>query len=150
MGLAGRDLPWLSDYGFELSRGFRALKAWMSLKEHGSLKYGRLVQQNIDQAQYLAELVQAEPALELVAPVPLNVVCFRYSRPYLDEGELDRLNQRIVVEMQEQGRVVVSGTAIGGKQVLHVANCNHRTRRSDFDLLVRETVRLGDVLADQV
>jgi aromatic-L-amino-acid decarboxylase len=71
-GLTGIDVPWLSDYGFELSRGFHALKAWMTIKEHGTDKYGRLIQQNIDQAQYLALLVEAAPELELALPVLLN------------------------------------------------------------------------------
>lgn len=87
-GLTGGDLPWLSDYGFELSRGFRALKAWMSLKEHGARKYGRLIQQNINQARYLADLIDAAPELELAAPVTLNVVCFRYNRAGLDDAAL--------------------------------------------------------------
>jgi glutamate/tyrosine decarboxylase-like PLP-dependent enzyme len=76
-GLAG-GTHWFSDYGVQLTRGFRALKVWMSIKEHGIDKYGRVIQQNIKQAQYLAELVEAAPELELVAPVPLNIVCFRY------------------------------------------------------------------------
>jgi glutamate/tyrosine decarboxylase-like PLP-dependent enzyme len=146
-GLTGGDLPWFSDYGFQLSRGFRALKAWMSLKEAGVLKYGRLIQQNIDQARYLAERVEAAPELELAAPVTLNVVCFRYVRSGLDDAALDELNKRIVVELQETGIAVPTGTTIRGRYVLHVANTNHRSRREDFDLLVREVIRLGEELA---
>ncbi|HKG23942.1 MAG TPA: pyridoxal-dependent decarboxylase, partial [Blastocatellia bacterium] len=70
---------WFGELGVQLSRGFRALKIWLSIKEHGSEKYRRLIEQNIEQARYLAALVEAEPELELLAPVPLNVVCFRYS-----------------------------------------------------------------------
>ena len=143
-GLTGRDVPWLSDYSFQLSRSFRALKAWMSLKEHGARKYGRLIQQNIDQASYLASLVEAAPELELAAPASLNVVCFRYARPGLDETTLDALNKEIEVELQEQGIAVLSGTALRGKYVLHVAHCNHRTRREDMDTLVREVIRIGN------
>jgi glutamate/tyrosine decarboxylase-like PLP-dependent enzyme len=146
-GMTGGDLPWFSDYGFQLSRGFRALKAWMSLKEHGSRKFGRLIQQNIDQARYLAELIGAAPELELAAPVTLNVVCFRYIRPGLDDAALDALNKEILVELQEQGIAAPSGTIIGGKYVLHVAHTNHRSRREDFDILVREVIRIGGELA---
>jgi glutamate/tyrosine decarboxylase-like PLP-dependent enzyme len=142
-GMTGRDLPWLSDYGFQLSRGFRALKAWMSLKEHGYRKYGRMIQQNIDQARYLAELVEDAPELELAAPVTLNVVCFRYVRAGLDDGALDELNKRIEVELQEQGIAVPSGTTIKGKYVLRAINTNHRSRREDFCALVREVSRIG-------
>jgi aromatic-L-amino-acid decarboxylase len=145
-GLTGGDLPWFSDYGFQLSRGFRALKAWMSLKEHGVRKYGRLIQQNIDQALYLAELIDAAPELELAAPVMLNVVCFRYVGVGLDDDTLDELNKQIVIELQEQGVAVVSGTIVKGKYVLHIANTNHRSCREDFDVLVREVVRIGKEL----
>lgn len=143
-GMTGGDLPWLTDYGYQLSRNFRALKVWMSIKEHGCRKYGRLIQQNIDQAQYLARLVDESEYLELMAPVPLNVVCFRYIAPDLDGGELDNLNQRLLVELQEGGLAVVSGTRIGEKFVLHVSHTNHRSRWADFDLLVNEVIRLGD------
>jgi aromatic-L-amino-acid decarboxylase len=146
-GLTGGDLPWLTDYGFQLSRGFLALKAWMSLKEHGSRKYGRMIQQNIDQARYLAELVDATPELELAAPVALNVVCFRYIRPGLDDAALNALNKEILVELQEQGIAVPSGTTIGGKYVLRVGHTNHRSRREDFNVLVREVIRIGKELA---
>ncbi len=145
-GLTGGDLPWLCDYGFQLSREFRALKAWMSFKEHGSRKYGRLIQQNIDQARYLAELIETTPEVELAAPVPLNVVCFRYIRSGLDDAALDALNKQILVELQEQGIAAPSGTTIGGKYVLHVAHTNHRSRREDFDILVREVIRIGQEL----
>jgi aromatic-L-amino-acid decarboxylase len=143
-GMTGGDLPWLTDYGYQLSRNFRALKAWMSIKEHGSQKYGRMIQQNVDQAQYLAELVSASEQLELLAPVPLNVVCFRYHSPGVEGGDLDEVNQRILVELQEGGLAVVSGTRIRGKFALHVAHTNHRSRWEDFELLIGEIVRLGD------
>lgn len=149
-GLAGGDLPWFSDYGFQLSRGFRALKAWMSFKEHGSRKYGRLIQQNIDQAHYLAELIDASPELELVAPVTLNVVCFRYIRFGLDDTTLDTLNKQILAELQERGIAVPSGTTIRDKFVLHVAHTNHRSRREDFDILVREVIRIGEKLTQPI
>ena len=148
-GLSGGDLPWFSDYSFQLSRGFRALKAWMSLKEQGSDKYARIIQQNLDQALYLGELVDASPELELSAPVTLNVVCFRYVASGIDGDALDEVNKRIVIELQEQGIAVLSGTVIKGKYVLRAANSNHRSRREDFDFLVREVRRIGKELTSE-
>jgi glutamate/tyrosine decarboxylase-like PLP-dependent enzyme len=145
-GLTGGDLPWLTDYGFELSRQFKALKAWMGFKEHGLRKFARLIEQNVAQARYLAKLVEAAPDLELLAPVSLNVVCLRYARPGLDEATLDALNKKILVELQERGIAVLSGTTVQGKYALRAANTNHRTRREDFDLLVREVRRIGEEL----
>lgn len=145
-GMTGGSLPWFGDYGFQLTRGFRALKAWMSFKQHGCRKYGRLIQQNIDQAHYLVELIEASPKLELVAPSPLNVVCFRYINPDLEVEGLDKLNEQILAEIQEQGIAAPSGTMIKDKFVLHVAHTNHRSRREDFRILVSEVIRIGDAL----
>jgi glutamate/tyrosine decarboxylase-like PLP-dependent enzyme len=145
-GLTGGDLPWLTDYGFELSRQFKALKAWMGFKEHGLRKYARLIEQNVEQVKYLATLVEAAPDIELLAPVSLNVVCFRYARPGLDAATLDALNKEILVELQEQGIAVLSGTTVRGRYALRAANTNHRTRREDFDLLVREVRRIGEMI----
>ena len=147
-GLTGSDLPWFGTHGLQLSRGFRALKAWMSLKEHGINKYGRLIQQNIDQAHYLGQLVEAAPELELAAPVNLNVVCFRFIGPGMNDSALNDLNKKIEVELQERGIAVVSGTLLGGSYVLHLAHCNHRTRLHDFDVLVQEVIRIGNDLAE--
>ena len=145
-GLTGVDVPWLSDYGLELSRGFAALKAWMTIKEHGSAKYGRLIQQNIDQAHYLAHLVENAAELELALPVSLNVVCFRYTRPGCDAVTLDRLNKQIEIELQERGIAAPSVVSIRGNKYLHVAITNHRSRREDFDILVQGVIRIGKAL----
>jgi glutamate/tyrosine decarboxylase-like PLP-dependent enzyme len=103
-----------------------------------------LIKQNIDQARYLGELIDARSELELAAPVELNIVCFRYVKPGLDDTELDVLNKEIVVELQEQGVAVISGTTINGVYVLRVGHTNHRSRQGDFDFLVDEVVRLGE------
>jgi len=146
-GLTGEDVPWLSDYGFELSRGFHALKAWMTFKEHGTVKYGRLIQQNIEQAQYLARLVEAAPELELALPVFLNIVNFRYIRTDLNDAKLNNLNKQIEIELQERGIAVPSIVTIESKKYLHVAITNHRSQRDDFDVLVREVIRIGNELS---
>jgi len=146
-GLAGGDLPWFSDYSFQLSRGFRALKAWMSLKEHGVARYAQLIQQNIAQADYLGRLVERAPELELMAPVSLCIVCFRYVQSGLGDAQLDAVNKRIEVELQERGIAVPSTSTIHGRCILRAAITNHRTRRSDLEAFVSEVVRIGDELA---
>jgi glutamate/tyrosine decarboxylase-like PLP-dependent enzyme len=145
-GLTGIDVPWLSDYGFELSRGFHALKAWMTFKEQGTAKYGRLIQQNIDQAHYLARQAESAPELELALPVSLNVVNFRFTVAGVPDGRLNEINKQIEIEIQEQGIAVPSTVTIRGRIFLHVAITNHRSRNDDFDLLVREVIRIGKEL----
>jgi aromatic-L-amino-acid/L-tryptophan decarboxylase len=133
-----------SHYGLELSRGFRALKVWFCLKEHGLKTYQALVEQNVAQAQYLGELVKDDPRLELLAPVPLNVVCFRFKGGINDEAKLHALNNEILLRLQESGVAAPSSTVISGRFAIRVANCNHRSRREDFEMLVREVIRHGD------
>lgn len=147
-GLSGADVPWMSDYSFQLSRSFPALKAWMTIKEQGVRKYGRLIQQNIDQAHYLGKLVEADPELQLAIPVSLNVVCFRYIGADMDDMQLNDINKQIEIELQEQGIAVPSIVIIHEKKFLHVAITNHRSRREDFDLLVREATRIGKALCN--
>jgi len=146
-GLAAGPI-WFSDYGPQLSRGFRALKAWMSIKEHGIKKYGRLIQQNVDQARYLAGLVDDSPDLEKLAPVSLNIVCFRFTAPHLDDAALNRLNQELLTQLHERGIAAPSSTTLASRYALRVAITNHRSRREDFALFVRETVRIGRELLE--
>ncbi len=140
---------WFSDYGFELSRPFRALKVWMSIQEHGIDRYRQLIEQNVDQAQHLAALVRAAPELELAAPVPLNIVCFRYVGGNLDATGLNELNQELLIQLHESGIAVPSSTTIDGKYVLRAAITNHRSRREDFDLLVQHVIQIGNKLCNQ-
>src|SRR5262249_36129762 len=135
---------WLHDYGLQTSRGFRALKVWMALKEHGVEKFGRLIDQNIAQGHYFSALVEAAPDLELVAPTNINIVCYRYRSDGMDAERLKGLNTEIMLRLQEQGTAVISDTTVDGKHCLRVAINNHRTRREDLELLIRETIRLGD------
>jgi len=119
----------------------------MCTKEHGVLKFRRLIQQNVNQARYLTELVDDAPELERVAPTPLNIVCFRFTTNSLDEVALNELNSELLIHVQESGVAMPSSTMINGKYVLRVAITNHRSRREDFELLVREVLRLGNVLS---
>jgi glutamate/tyrosine decarboxylase-like PLP-dependent enzyme len=104
------------------------------------------MRQNVDQAQALAEGVDGNDELERLAPVPLNIVCFRY-RGRTAVGDLDDLNRALLVELQESGLCAPSGTVLGGRFALRVCITNHRTRREDLQLLQDEVVRRGRALA---
>jgi aromatic-L-amino-acid decarboxylase len=101
-GLAGGN-PWPVEYGPELSRGFRALKVWAQIAEFGTDRLGRMIERNCYQASYLGEQVEKTPGLELLAPVALNICCFRYTEPGLSDAVLDAMNDEIVIQLQEQG-----------------------------------------------
>ncbi|MHB0988363.1 MAG: pyridoxal phosphate-dependent decarboxylase family protein [Bellilinea sp.] len=148
-GLAGGSL-WFSELGIQLSRGFRALKAWMMIKEQGVHKYGRMMEQNVAQVRYLTERVDREPELERIAPVQLNIVCFRYNPGGMDEESLNELNKELLIRLHESGVAVPSYTTLKGKYALRVANTNQRSRLEDFDILVDETLRLGRQLTQEM
>jgi len=137
----------LHDYNLDTTRGFRALKIWMMLKEHGVAKFGRLIDQGIAQAKYLDGLIENEAVLELMAPTVIDIVCFRYNPGGLDEGTLRDLNIEIMLRLQETGVAAVSDTTIHGRHCLRAAICNHRTRHADLDLLVTEVLRTGEQAA---
>ncbi len=144
-GIPGARL-WFSDYGLELSRNFRALKVWMSFKEHGLEKFGRMIDRNIDQARYFGGLVENDPDMELIAPIGLDIVCFRFNPGNYDTEKLNGLNKEILFQLHEQGIAVPSYTTLKGNYCLRIAIANHRSRTEDFDLLAESVVRIGKEL----
>lgn len=140
---------WFSDYGIQLTRSFRALKVWMSIKEHGTEKYARLIEQNVAQCQYLTALIKQQPQLELLAPTALNIVCYRFVAPNMSDEQLNALNHELLIELQEQGIAGPTSTILNGRFAIRVANVNHRSRRADFEVLVRQTLRIGRELLAQ-
>jgi glutamate/tyrosine decarboxylase-like PLP-dependent enzyme len=129
---------WPCDYGPDLSRGFRALKTWFTLKTYGADAIGRVIAGTVSLAAQLAARVAAEPELELLGPVPLNIVCFGYR-----SADSDRMNAEIVADLHEAGRVAPSLTTIDGRTAIRAAIVNHRTAVQDVDALVRSVVNLG-------
>ena len=145
-GVIAGGLPF-ADRGVDLTRGFKALKVWLSLKAHGTRAIARVIEQNVVQVQYLAGKIAAHPELELLAPAPLNVVCFRYTPSEMPEDRLNRINQEILIRLQESGTAVLSATVLNGRYALRCANVNHRSRRADFDRLVSAVLEVGKELS---
>jgi glutamate/tyrosine decarboxylase-like PLP-dependent enzyme len=132
-----------------LSRQFRALKVWMSIKEHGLDRFGRMIARNVEQAHYFGRLVESEPSMELLAPIGLDIVCFRFNPGGLDEEQLNALNKEILMQLHEQGIAAPSYTTLQGRYCLRIAIANHRSTQDDFDVLAREVVRIGQELVGQ-
>jgi glutamate/tyrosine decarboxylase-like PLP-dependent enzyme len=121
--------------GPESSRRARALPIWATLRAYGRQGYRAMVERHLDLAQRLARLVEEAPDLELLAPVPLCVVCFRYRPPGVPEAELDDLNQRLGAALLTDGRVFAGTTVYRGMVALRPAIVNWRTTQADIDLL---------------
>ena len=135
------------DYGMELSRRFRALKIWMTLRYYGSRRIAEAIADDNALAQYLAERVEAAEDFELLAPVELSICCFRYApkglreklesaspleRQQIETG-LDELNTRVMLTVQRGGQAYVSNATIRGKFALRACITNFRTTRADID-----------------
>jgi glutamate/tyrosine decarboxylase-like PLP-dependent enzyme len=148
-GLSAGPEPF-SNFGMELSRGFKALKVWMSLKEHGIEKYRRLIRQNLLQAKFLAKLVERSSDLELMAEPSLNIVCYRYNPGKLTNEELNELNKRILMELHVGGIAAPSYTLLHGKYAIRVAITNHRSRVEDFEVLVNATRQIGKQVQQKI
>lgn len=127
---------WPCDLGPDLSRGFRALKTWFTLKTFGTDRLGAVIARSCALARYLETRVLAEPRLELLAPVNLNIVCFRYRAS-------DAVNREIVADVQESGIAAPSSTILDGKFAIRAAIVNHRTAEMDIDALVSAVLKFG-------
>ncbi|HET9010218.1 MAG TPA: pyridoxal-dependent decarboxylase, partial [Gemmatimonadaceae bacterium] len=142
-GVIAGGLPF-AERGLDLTRNFRALKVWMSFLSHGTDRLAAMIEQNVQQVKRLVARIEQHPELELMAPAPLNVACFRYApaaRP--DDAALDAMNEEILLQLQEHGIAVPSGTRLGGRYAIRVANVNHRSRDEDFEALIEAVVELG-------
>ena len=130
--------PWFSEFGFQQTRGFRALKVWMTLKHHGLDGYRALMEHDLALADRLAAQIQAAPDLELLA-AGLSVVCFRVAPPAIGSqaDQLDELNRRVLAAVQLGGQAFVTGTTVRGQFALRACVVNPRTAPEDIDLLVR-------------
>jgi glutamate/tyrosine decarboxylase-like PLP-dependent enzyme len=139
--------PWPCDFGPDLSRGFRALKVWFTLKVLGVEALGASISRSCALARYLEGRINATPELELMAPVELNIVCFRYRVRDSSPEQSNQLNAKIIVALQESGIVAPSSTRLRGLTAIRAAIVNHRTSRAEIDSLVEGTLAHGRVLS---
>jgi aromatic-L-amino-acid/L-tryptophan decarboxylase len=130
--------PWPCDFGPDLSRGFRALKTWFTLKVYGSEQLGRMISNTCALARAMQARIEATRELELMAPVGLNIVCFRYCCEASDQ-----VNRDIVVALQESGVAVPSTVRIGGRLAIRAALFNHRTTLAEVDTLLDAVLAHG-------
>jgi len=139
------------DETLELSRRFRALKLWLSLRFHGLNAFRQQIDNDLEMASHLKGLVARAPDLELMAPVPLSAVCFRFvpaSQP-LRDPQLDDFNLKILNRVQRGGRVFISNATIHGSFALRACIVNHRTTRPDVEAVVDEVVKVGHAVLSE-
>jgi aromatic-L-amino-acid decarboxylase len=136
-------------HGPDFSRGFAALRIWLSLLAHGRAAYGRRIAHDAALARYLGELVDEHPDFELMAPVSLSICCFRYVPDTLrgDDEALDRLNERVMTAVMGDGRIYCSNAVLGGRFCLRACIVNFRTEAEHMELLLEVAAEHGERLA---
>ena len=138
-----QDLMRFAERGPQLTRGFRALKIWMTLQAYGADLHADLIAQNVAQARRLEAMIAERAELELLAPVDLNIVCYRYRGARTDDSGLDQLNRELLMRLQERGIAAPSSTSLHGRFAIRVCIANHRTRQEDLEVLVEKSIELG-------
>ncbi|CAF2732089.1 unnamed protein product [Rotaria sp. Silwood2] len=143
-GITG-DAPWPNSLGPEMSRSFRALKVWFTLKEHGMKKLGEKIAENCEQAQYLVSLLEKHNSFVRIArPVVLSIVNFRFEPNELSKANpevIDDFNNELMADIQVSGVAAPSTTRIAQRLYIRVAITSHRCNLQDFDLFVETLMK---------
>jgi aromatic-L-amino-acid decarboxylase len=140
-------LPWFSEYGFQQTRGFRALKVWMTLQQFGLEGYREVIEDNLALAAYLADRVREAPDFELAAPPSLSVVCFRFvGNRDRDDDAIAALNRVLLERLQLGGDAFLTSTELRGRYVLRACVVNYRSRREDIDRMLEAVRTIGQEL----
>jgi glutamate/tyrosine decarboxylase-like PLP-dependent enzyme len=132
-----------------MSRRFRGLPAWCALKSYGRQGYTALVRRCVDNALLLGAKIEAADALELLAPVNLNIVCFRYAPRHLHEAARDAFNTRAIQALQRDGRAFVTPTTWEGKGAIRAAFDNWATTPADVEILWTALTEVGEALINE-
>jgi glutamate/tyrosine decarboxylase-like PLP-dependent enzyme len=127
----------------EASRRARSLTVWATLRAYGRAGHRAMVERHLRLAQRLGRRVEDEPELELLAPVQLNIVCFRHRPPGMSEGELNEHNLALGADVLADGRVYFGTTRVGGRVAFRPAIVNWRTTEPDIDLLADVVLELA-------
>ena len=133
----------MMEYQLPLTKSFKSLKVWMTLKAYGAKRLTNAIQSDIDHAKYLDERIRNSDDFELLAPVQLSITCFRYNPKDLEEKHVERLNQNLINRIERDGRIFLTGTRLNGKTALRTCFINPRTTLKDVELILEVIRELG-------
>jgi glutamate/tyrosine decarboxylase-like PLP-dependent enzyme len=136
-----------ADYGFQLTRSWRAVKVWLSLKHMGLRLHREAVERSLALAQRAESLLRESGDFEISSPASLGIVCFRCVRQSLDESALEALNQQVLARLNATGYAFVSSTRLRGSFVLRLCILSHLTREEDVAGVVE---RMRELAAESV
>ena len=137
-----RALPWFDGFGIQQTRGFKALKLWMTMQQIGLNGYKQLISRDVALTKTLREKICARPDFEMIAGGPLSITCFRYAPRGV--GDLDGLNRKLLETVQAEGKVYLSGTELEGRFALRACIVNFRTSEAELDVLLDTIAEAGN------
>lgn len=138
------------DYGIQLTRGFRALKLWLSLKTFGAEAFRQAIEDSFELAEFAESLVRQSNFWEVVSPATMGIVAFRFVPAFpASEEEINELNRRIVEAQIEDGFVFANSTALNGRVVQRLCTINPRTTKDDVRATIKKLEQLGQKVANQ-
>ena len=135
----------MMEYQLPLTKSFKSLKVWMTLKAYGAKRLRETIQSDIDNAKYLARKVEESDDFELLSPVPLSIACFRYRPSGLSEAEVEELNKKLLLTIEKDGRIFLTGTRLHGKTALRTCFINPRTTFNDVDSILEVVRGLAEI-----
>jgi glutamate/tyrosine decarboxylase-like PLP-dependent enzyme len=140
--------PWFSEFGFQQTRGFRALKVWMALRYHGLSGYRASIERDIELAGHLSALLRNADDFEVCEPQSLSIVCFRFAPALLrcDAQALESLNKAVLDKTQLSGQAFLSSTVLNSTFWLRACIINPRATKQDIDRLVDVVREVGVAL----
>ncbi|WP_371477553.1 aspartate aminotransferase family protein [Kitasatospora sp. NBC_00315] len=146
---AAGELGWFSEYGMEQTRPFRSLKVWATIAHRGRQGISDDIARCTALARRLGEMVEADPELELLAPVQTSIVAFRHRVGGLAPEAVNAVNRELPVAVQLRGRVFVTGALLDGREMLRACLLNAATTEADLELLLAEVRAVGDALTER-
>jgi glutamate/tyrosine decarboxylase-like PLP-dependent enzyme len=135
-------LPWFSEFGIQQTRGFKALKLWLTMQHVGLDGYKQSITRDVALAHTLQDKIRARNDFRLVAGGPLSITCFLYAPPGV--ADVEALNRRLLPIVQAEGKVFLTGTELNGQYALRACIVNFRTTEADLDLLLNTIAEAGN------
>ncbi|MBO0858993.1 MAG: aminotransferase class I/II-fold pyridoxal phosphate-dependent enzyme, partial [Chloracidobacterium sp.] len=136
------------DYGVQLTRSFRALKLWLSIKSFGAAAFRKAINCGFDLAEFAENVLRQSGRWRIVSPAAMGIVTFRYVAERCSENEINDIHRRMVEMMAEDGFAFANSTTLRGQTVMRLCTINPRTTEDDVRATIRQLERFGSELQD--
>jgi glutamate/tyrosine decarboxylase-like PLP-dependent enzyme len=138
------------DYGVQLTRGFRALKLWLSIKTFGAAAFREAINRGFEMAEFAESLLRQSDCWRIISPATFGIVTFRFVAENLTESEINEIHRRMVEMMSEDGFAFANSTSIRGQTVMRLCTINPRTTEDDVRATIRQLEQFGRELKDKI